>query len=57
MLKDNFIIYAKETKLPKIKKQNESFGTLYEPQRSQKKIYGFSPLKVNILPGRPIIID
>ena len=25
MLKDNFIIYTKETKLPKIKKQNDDY--------------------------------
>ena len=27
MLKDNFIIYVKETKLPKIKKQNENYDS------------------------------
>ena len=49
MLKDNFIIYAKETKLPKIKKQNEDYENfkLKAKLRLANDIYNVYDLSLN----------
>ena len=49
MLKDNFIIYAKETKLPKIKKQNEDYDNfkLKAKLRLANEIYNIYDLSLN----------
>ncbi len=49
MLKDNFIIYAKETKLPKINKQNENYESfkLKAKLRLANNIYNIYDLSLN----------
>ena len=49
MLKDNFIIYVKETKLPKIKKQNENYDSfkLKAKLRLANNIYNVYDLSLN----------
>ena len=49
MLKDNFIIYVKETSLPKIKKQNENYDTfkLKAKLRLANDIYNIYDLSLN----------
>ncbi|MAH89682.1 MAG: hypothetical protein CMI78_00265 [Candidatus Pelagibacter sp.] len=49
MLKDNFIIYVKETKLPKIKKENEDFDNfkLKAKLRLANDIYNIYDLNLN----------
>ena len=49
MLKDNFIIYVKETKLPKIKKQNEDYESfkLKAKLRFANQIYNIYDLSLN----------
>ena len=49
MLKDNFIIYVKETKLPKIKKQNENYDSfkLKAKLRLANDIYNIYDLSLN----------
>ena len=49
MLKDNFIIYVKETKLPKIKKQNENYDNfkLKAKLRLANDIYNIYDLSLN----------
>ena len=49
MLKDNFIIYIKETKLPKIKKQNENYDNfkLKAKLRLANDIYNIYDLSLN----------
>ncbi len=49
MLKDNFIVYVKETKLPKIKKQNENYDNfkLKAKLRLANDIYNIYDLSLN----------
>ena len=49
MLKDNFIIYSKDTKLPKIKKQNQDFDNfkLKAKLRLANNIYNVYDLSLN----------
>ena len=49
MLKDNFIIYSKDTKLPKIKKQNQDFDNfkLRAKLRLANNIYSVYDLSLN----------
>ncbi len=49
MLKDNFVIYVKETKLPKIKKQNENYDSfkLKAKLRLANDIYNIYDLSLN----------
>ena len=49
MLKDNFIIYSKETKLPKINKQNENYENfkLKAKLRLANNIYNIYDLSLN----------
>ena len=49
MLKDNFIIYSKETKLPKIKKQDQNFDNfkLKAKLRLANNIYNVYDLSLN----------
>ena len=49
MLKDNFIIYSKETKLPKIKKQDQDFDNfkLKAKLRLANNIYNVYDLSLN----------
>ena len=49
MLKDNFIIYVKETKLPKIDKQNENYESfkLKAKLRLANNIYNIYDLSLN----------
>ena len=49
MLKDNFIIYVKETKLPKIKEQNDDYESykLKAKLRLANNIYNIYDLSLN----------
>ena len=49
MLKDNFIIYVKETKLPKIKKEDENYDNykLKAKLRLANDIYNIYDLSLN----------
>ena len=49
MLKDNFIIYVKETNLPKIKEQNENYESfkLKAKMRLANQIYNVYDLSLN----------
>merc|ERR1711991_197176 len=49
MLKDNFIIYSKETKLPKVKKQDQDFDNfkLKAKLRLANNIYNVYDLSLN----------
>ena len=49
MLKDNFIIYTKETKLPKIKKENKDYNNfkLKAKLRLANEIYNIYDLSLN----------
>ena len=49
MLKDNYIIYVKETKLPKIQKQNDEYDNfkLKAKLRLANEIYNIYDLSLN----------